>query len=215
MAGLRTCPHCRGPVEDPKAEYHVGFCEGPLCEGEQDLRAPQSAPGAFDGSLDAGEKSAARGQDDSPEPAAETLGSPNTTNAGGVLRSCPNSTCGAELANSDRRCVFCGTELTPALQLRFPAGDVRISDFPLVIGRDPAASPVAELCCDHENVSRIHAELLLVDGRPHARDGSAARPSSTNGTFLNGEPLGRQPVPLHAGDSLRLASDVEIEVADG
>ncbi len=76
----------------------------------------------------------------------------------------------------------------------------------LTIGRRPSCD--AALPWDHE-VSRLHAELLLVGGAWVVCDAGLSR----NGTFLNGERvLGRR--RLRAGDALRVGATV-LTVCDG
>lgn len=68
------------------------------------------------------------------------------------------------------------------------------------IGRDAAC----DLACDYARVSRIHAVLRpRDDGRYTVYDAG-----SSNGTKLNGTPLGAEPVLLHEGDRLELADEV-------
>ena len=48
------------------------------------------------------------------------------------------------------------------------------------VGRDPDC----EICLEHDTVSSLHGELALTDDGVYVRDCQ-----STNGTFLNGEPV--------------------------
>lgn len=127
---------------------------------------------------------------------------------------CAEPTCDAALSPTDARCVFCGTEQATALTLSFPRGELRLTEFPAVIGRSQS-SPAVALCADHDNVSRIHAELVLHERRVHVRDGGPGVAGSTNGTFVNGCRIGTDLMPLSTGDELRLGSDVRVEVRYG
>jgi hypothetical protein len=68
------------------------------------------------------------------------------------------------------------------------------------VGRDPDC----ELCIDHPTISSRHCELALTDDGVYARDCH-----STNGTFVNGEPI--LEAWLDPGQTLRLG-DVELFV---
>ena len=125
--------------------------------------------------------------------------------------SCVEPSCDAELDPADTSCFFCGTERAQSVTLAFPRGQLQVTSFPMVIGRSQS-SPTAALCEAHDNVSRLHAELILHQGQLHIRDGAPGGEASTNGTFVNGQRIGPEHVPLRTGDELRLASDVSIEV---
>ncbi|MCD2187855.1 FHA domain-containing protein [Actinomycetospora soli] len=75
----------------------------------------------------------------------------------------------------------------------------------VLLGRQD--SPVAAALASSDNVSRRHATIRVdIDGSVWIRDEHSA-----NGTFVSGRRLaGGQDEPLRPGDSLRLASDVEI-----
>jgi FHA domain len=68
------------------------------------------------------------------------------------------------------------------------------------VGRDPEC----ELCIDHPTISSLHCELALTDDGVYVRDCH-----STNGTFLNGQPVSES--WLDPGQTLRLG-DVELFV---
>jgi hypothetical protein len=68
------------------------------------------------------------------------------------------------------------------------------------VGRDPDC----ELCIDHPTISSLHCELALTDDGVYLRDCD-----STNGTFVNDEPVGE--AWLDPGQKLRLG-DVELLV---
>lgn len=60
-----------------------------------------------------------------------------------------------------------------------------------IIGRDEATSSI---CAQHPTVSRRHAEVYLDNGFALIRD-----MGSSNGTWINGHPVGQQPVQLSPG----------------
>jgi two-component system cell cycle response regulator len=72
-----------------------------------------------------------------------------------------------------------------------------------VLGRAPRVG----ICVEDESVSRRHAAILV---RPET--GPTLRDlRSTNGTRLNGEPVGTKPRPLCDGDKIRLSHDVVLK----
>jgi hypothetical protein len=68
------------------------------------------------------------------------------------------------------------------------------------VGRDPEC----EFCIEHPTISSIHCELILSSDGVYIRDCD-----STNGTFVNGEPV--MEAWLDAGQEVRLG-DVELSV---
>ncbi|HYS37653.1 MAG TPA: FHA domain-containing protein, partial [Pseudonocardiaceae bacterium] len=144
---------------------------------------------------------------------------------------CP--ACGAEVPDpTNIACVECLEEFGPvpprvagdagpartrressSLRLVFGSRAVGVlAPGSIVLGRDPAVSPVAGLFSDSDNVSRRHACVGLdVDGSAWVRD-----ENSTNGTFVNDKPVpsGRR-TPLADGDRLRIASNVVARVEFG
>lgn len=81
-----------------------------------------------------------------------------------------------------------------------PAGD-------LEIGRSSAAFRGHGID-RYDQVSRVHARLFWRDGRLHVLDLGSA-----NGTFVDGEEVaGDRPVPLSAGQELRLGLDVPCQI---
>lgn len=201
MARLNICA-CLEPVEDVGEEY-CRACRGLAAETADSARPDDCADGA------------STVADKEETCSTDSVASSGFAEDGANRGVCPDPTCGAELGADTTRCVFCGLELSPTVRLAFPNGETTVDAFPVVLGRDPAASPLAELCASHDNISRAHAELQLIDGRVHVRDGTSSRPASTNGTFLNGQRVGPEAVPIHPGDTLRLASNVRIDVRDG
>lgn len=57
------------------------------------------------------------------------------------------------------------------------------------------------LCLAHDSVSSHHAKLLFSEGKYSLVD-----LGSTNGTTLNGNPIGESPAPLGPGDLVRFGS---------
>jgi len=72
----------------------------------------------------------------------------------------------------------------------------------------PGYSPLAsKLGAMYPNVSRYHAEVWLEGGVLYVRDLGSA-----NGTFVNGKPIGTEPVVLGDGDQLRFAANLTATV---
>jgi FHA domain/Double zinc ribbon len=192
--GLVICPTCQAP-RDPA---------GILCE-ECGTNLTGAPPAGDDWSPPEAEHAQPHDAGGSPDEADEA--------AEAALPACPH--CGAEVPDLDNLvCVSCLRPLSdqpPArvrLRLRLPAGErvLRPGDD-LVIGRDPAVSPVAAGIADYDNVSRRHATVSLdSDGRAWVRDDD-----STNGTWRNGAPVppGAR-IPLADGDVLQLAANLKV-----
>jgi FHA domain-containing protein len=121
---------------------------------------------------------------------------------------CPH--CEAPLPHAEVvQCENCLRPLrhqAPMLRLVFPTGELKVGlGQHLVLGRDAGQSPVAKTFTQYDNVSRRHSTVWLDPaGAAWVRD-----ERSTNGTFVNDHrlPPGAE-VPIHDGDSLRLAADV-------
>ena len=73
-------------------------------------------------------------------------------------------------------------------------------DEPQLIGRSSESLPLTD-----GTVSRRHAELTPNDGRWYLRD-----LESSNGTFINGERIGHDPVELSPGDQIRCGSTLVV-----
>jgi signal transduction histidine kinase/pSer/pThr/pTyr-binding forkhead associated (FHA) protein len=74
------------------------------------------------------------------------------------------------------------------------------ADEPQLIGRSSEALPLTDT-----TVSRRHAELTPDNGKWSLRD-----LDSSNGTFINGEPISRDPVELSPGDQIRCGSTLMV-----
>jgi hypothetical protein len=195
--GLVICPTCRAP-RDPAgilcAECGTNLTGAPPADDDWPAReAEQAQPQEAGGSLAAPAEPA--------EPAEP------------ALPACPH--CGAEVPDPDNLvCVSCLRPLSKRpsrqarLRLRLPAGErVLLPGDDLVLGRDPAVSPIAAGIADYDNVSRRHATIGLdADGRAWVRD-----EDSTNGTWRNGTPVppGTR-IPLTDGDVVQLAADLKV-----
>ena len=96
---------------------------------------------------------------------------------------------------------------------------------PITIGRDLDQMPgslgeqtVSRLALDHKQVSRFHALITMANQQMYVTD------KSSNGTFLNGQPIRRQSTqPLSSKDTLRigpykvtavLAAEDEVEATE-
>jgi FHA domain/Double zinc ribbon len=192
--GLVICPTCQEP-RDPA---------GILCQ-ECGTNLTGAPPADDDWSPPEAEQAQPQDAGESPAETAET--------AETALPACPH--CGAEVPDPDNLvCVSCLRPLSKnpsaqvRLRLRLPAGErVLFPGDDLVLGRDPAVSPVAAGIADYDNVSRRHATIGLdSDGRAWVRD-----EGSTNGTWRNGAPvLPGARIPLADGDVLQLAADLKV-----
>jgi hypothetical protein len=197
VAPVTDCPHCGAPA-NPALPVHTPGCGMPL----RNVATPAPAP--------------------VPEPTR-----------------CPDPTCGAVLTPGATRCGLCEAPVAPqdpvtpphapppqisatrgspasvtaapegALTLRFPDGTLPVVQLPIVLGRDPARSPAADLCARFDNVSRVHCELSSDGGALTVRD-----LGSSNGTFVDDRPVAAT-APLHPGAVLRLGRDLCIEVRRG
>ncbi|WP_030687162.1 FHA domain-containing protein [Streptomyces globisporus] len=99
---------------------------------------------------------------------------------------------------------------TAVLRIRFGAVERTVTPGgTLLLGRAPAARTTRGLLARHDNVSRRHATVgLEPDGTAWVRD-----EHSTNGTFVNGSPVGAGVrAPLRDGDVLRLAADCTLVI---
>jgi EAL domain-containing protein (putative c-di-GMP-specific phosphodiesterase class I) len=90
--------------------------------------------------------------------------------------------------------AWCLSECGPA---DFAPRVVTLESFPFLIGRLPSSS----LCLRAPNISKQHAEIVLQRGRLSVRD-----LNSTNGTFVNEEPV-LSLTPLLEGDLLQFATE--------
>jgi len=98
-----------------------------------------------------------------------------------------------------------------SVHLRFRDEEVAVvRGSTVVLGRDPAVSPAAGVLTEFDNVSRRHAVVGVEEnGSAWVRD-----ERSTNGTFVNGQPIpAATPTPLRHGDVLRLAANANAQVS--
>jgi hypothetical protein len=77
----------------------------------------------------------------------------------------------------------------------------------VVLGRDQTESPLAGLLAGMYGVSRRHASVTVRGGSAVIED-----LGSTNGTWLDGERLGREPVVRPLPVAFRLGQAVEVQV---
>lgn len=135
-----------------------------------------------------------------PEPAV-------ATGAESAAVSCPH--CEATIPSDLATCPYCGESLPagPRIVLEWPWG-AQTLDGELIVGRDPDASPLADLLAGHGNLSRRHVRL-----RPAAEGLWIEDLGSTNGVFVNGNRLTpRQPFLLTESGQVRLARDFVVGV---
>ncbi|MFZ4789582.1 MAG: FHA domain-containing protein [Candidatus Competibacteraceae bacterium] len=192
MASIRRCPTCRR--DNPATAMICGQCGTSIAHVPLSaLAAPPAVP-----------------LPPSAEPAPPASPPPAPAHP------CPAPDCQASNPPGTERCLYCNTPLTavPAstagnrrIQLLWPWGEQDLLNE-LIIGRDPASSPLASRLEPWDNISRRHTRLR--------RDGETVLVEdlgSTNGTFLNEERLQpHQPTALHANATLRLAKTLHIEV---
>ena len=120
---------------------------------------------------------------------------------------CPH--CEATLPPDRATCPYCGEALRPppCIVITWPWGEQPL-DRELIVGRDPAASPLADRLAAYDNLSRRHARL-----RPAAEGLWIEDLGSTNGVFVDERRLTpHQPVLLAASGALRLAKDFRATV---
>lgn len=86
-----------------------------------------------------------------------------------------------------------------------PSGgrEFELTQQDIIIGRDSAV----DLVIPAQSVSRKHARISWQDGEYFIQD-----LGSSNGTFLNGNPLSSTPNPIQAGDQIRLGQEVSLVV---
>lgn len=132
--------------------------------------------------------------------------------AEGEARLCPSPGCEQPLGRDDSVCGYCGepvdsAERGPASRLAFPWGSHLLREGEsLELGRahPPFAAPLA----DYPNVGRTHARIARAGGPLLVTD-----LGSTNGTYVDGRRLPpHSPTELQAGQVLRLAASLEIEI---
>ena len=114
--------------------------------------------------------------------------------------SCPH--CEAAISPGQTTCPYCGESLQtgPRIVLEWPWG-AQAFDGELIVGRDPAASPLADRLAGYGNLSRRHVRL-----RPAAEGLWIEDLGSTNGVFVNENRLApHQPFLLTENGQLRLA----------
>jgi len=131
---------------------------------------------------------------------------------------CQRPGCGGSLPPGSTTCPYCGQPAavpTPAGgshqtgRLVFPWGEQDVpADGPLRIGRETSPGEMAARLAQYPNVSRRHAELRWRDGRLVLTD-----LTSTNRTFVNGQPLpAERPHPVADGDTVRFAAHLAATV---
>lgn len=137
-----------------------------------------------------------------------------------AVRKCPHADCGQLNPPDAQRCVYCNRPLeerTPAsaaqvrAALRWPWNEELEIAGKLVVGREPPAPAAlaARLEREYPNVSRRHAELLLVEGALWIID-----LGSSNGTFVNDTRLApNQRVRLVNGARVRFAAKLTAVVS--
>jgi pSer/pThr/pTyr-binding forkhead associated (FHA) protein len=91
-------------------------------------------------------------------------------------------------------------------QLVFQTSRFTLRGEECVVGRSDYCSVLVA----HSSISRVHASITNRDGAMFIQD-----LGSRNGTFVNGERVGSDPVRLRPGDAVRLGSlDATIEEGD-
>lgn len=104
-------------------------------------------------------------------------------------------------------CPYCGESVRthPLIVIVWPWGEQSL-DQELIIGRDPAVSPLADRLAGYDNLSRRHARL-----QPAAEGLWIEDLGSTNGVLVNERRLTpHQPFLLAESGSLRLAKDFAV-----
>lgn len=147
-----------------------------------------------------------------PDPEAAPATADAGTTAGPRPATC--AACGADRPDGTITCDFCGAAAdssaptSVALRLLGPWGEIVIGSEPVQIGRESPTPAIAAALAQFDVVSRHHAQIGVRDDRTWLTDVGSA-----NGTYLNGRRLDpRTPVPVTAGDVVRLGSSVQLEL---
>lgn len=118
------------------------------------------------------------------------------------------TTCGTQISSDI--CPVCLTDATvPVARLILPGGAwvPMHRDSPVLLGRESDVREVAVTLAGQPTVSRRHAEVMVTGGMVVLQD-----LGSTNQTFVDSRPIGREPVELSLPARFRLGCHVEIEV---
>jgi pSer/pThr/pTyr-binding forkhead associated (FHA) protein len=86
--------------------------------------------------------------------------------------------------------------MPPWARLTGSGANIEIGANRVTLGR----SPEADLVLPYDNISRRHALIWRSDGKTWIRD-----LGSSNGTTVNGVPVGERPTPLESGSVVSLA----------
>ncbi|MCB1765320.1 MAG: zinc-ribbon domain-containing protein [Candidatus Competibacteraceae bacterium] len=132
----------------------------------------------------------------SPTEAAPLIGESPTAHA-----ACPH--CEATLPPDSTACPYCGESLHAThIVILWPWGEQPL-DQELIVGRDPAVSPLADRLAGYGNLSRRHVRL-----QPAAEGLWIEDLGATNGVLVNERRLTpHQPFLLVESGTLRLAKD--------
>jgi S-DNA-T family DNA segregation ATPase FtsK/SpoIIIE len=153
-----------------------------------------------------------------PPDAPATIGAPaveQVRGGGGAAESAPMGSFGSGGLRDGVIVTFgarpCGSEVASYLELRVVAGPSSGAIHPLAMGTTSVGrGSLARISLDDPGISRQHA-LLTVD----SAGAKVADAGSTNGTTIEGAPLGRHPVPLQRGMRLRMgASTLTVAIPD-
>lgn len=78
----------------------------------------------------------------------------------------------------------------------------------LILGRARAEDNPNMITLNGSGVSRFHAQLTKIDDDHYTVCDGFGTQSSTNGTFVNGQPIGQEPVPVRKGDRIQLGQQI-------
>lgn len=198
MAQLAQCPHCGHQVDRDRFGMR---CPNPKCKMDM-TRPPRRARGGQRVGDTRDHDSEAEVPHQRPQ---------------GQERSCPTPGCAAVISASDTTCPYCGAALQPehdgpAITVIVAGAEEELpANTTLNIGRDRSFSAFADALTELDHISGRHAQIEFRDGDVWITD-----LGSTNGTFVDDRQVAPgRPERVNQGASLRLASDVMLEVVSG
>jgi len=122
----------------------------------------------------------------------------------------PLMCCNMPIPPGEKCCPLCGETVSLNFTVEWPWGDSSLIEDRLFIGRVPPANEelAMQLETNHLNISRMHAEIFIDEGKLILRD-----LGSSNGTFIENQRIKAfQQETLNSDSCIRFASDFEISI---